>query len=175
MDLFKILSNVVNDVVNEKPEQKAEKADDQQLSLVEASVGMVMKFLEEYGFDEEESRISIDHAAGWAIRHGSASIFIIIGHNEIVEDITLEVFAPILKLPPTNILPFYRRCLELNRYLVNCALCVQKEKVLVISERSLIGLDYSELESLIATVAKTADMLDDDLAEEFGAQWISRD
>jgi hypothetical protein len=85
------------------------------------------------------------------------------------------VFSPILYLPPENILPFYRRCLEINRELLNCALCVQEDKVALVSQRFVEGLDPVELEGTIGYVAAAADDLDNKLADEFGAKMCGED
>lgn len=146
---------------------------DKHKTSIEECSSMILQLLVNCGIKPDDAEIEIEDGLGWLIEKGSASIFILIAKNELIEEMTLEVFSPILKLPTQNVLPFYRRCLEINRYLINCALCVQKDKVLVVSERPLQGLSYEELESLVLSVANAADMIDDELAEEFGAQLIT--
>lgn len=137
---------------------------------VEECVQMVQRFLSECGVDPNSSKLKTENCLGWLIQKGSAEIYIVIGNNELINEVTLEVFSPILKLPKQNILPFYRRCLEVNRFLIGCALCVDKDEVMVVSERQLEGLNYEELETMIICVANAADTIDDELAKEFGAQ-----
>lgn len=139
---------------------------------VDSYVRNVEDLLAEIGVDAKDSRIDLDSKdeKGWVIQKGSAQIIILIAENDLVEDYTIEVVSPILKLPPQNILPFYRRCLELNRYLVGCATCVNEDKVLVRAELPLSGLNLESLALMILNVAGAADQLDNDLAEEFGAQ-----
>lgn len=139
---------------------------------VDSYVRIVEDLLSEIGVDVKDSRLDLDSKdeRGWVIQKGSAQIIILIAENDLVEDFTIEVVSPILKLPSQNILPFYRRCLELNRYLVGCATCVNEDKVLVRAELSLSGLTLESLALLILNVAGSADQLDNDLAEEFGAK-----
>lgn len=139
---------------------------------VEESVQMIQRFLSECGVDPNSSRLEAENCLGWLIQKGSASIYIIIGKNQLIDEVTLEVFSPILKLPKQNILPFYRRCLEVNRYLIGCALCVEKDSVMVVSERQLDGLSYEEVKAMIIGIAHAADKMDDELAQEFGAQVV---
>ena len=141
---------------------------------VEECSEMVIQLLGKCKIDASSTKINVENGLGWVIEKGSASIFIIIAKNEFIDESTLEVFSPILKLPTQNILPFYRRCLELNRIMVGCALCVQKDQVMVLAERPLQGISYEEIESIVMSVANAADKLDDDLAEEFGAYMIGQ-
>lgn len=162
MDLFgSLLSGLGLQAKNEK------------IVSVEECASMVLQLLAKCKVEPKSAEIEVEGGRGWVITRGSASIIILIAKNEYIDDFTLEVYSPILKLPTQNILPFYRRCLEINRYLVNSALCVQKDDVIVMSERPLRGIDYEEVESLILSVANAADMIDDKLAEEFGAKLAS--
>jgi hypothetical protein len=135
-------------------------------------IQIVEVLLEEFGVDVKNSRLDLDskNDRGWVIQKGSAQIIILISENDEDDDPTIEIFSPILKLPSQNILPFYRRCLELNWVLVGCAICVSEDKVLVRAEMPLNGLNVESIGLTILNVAGAADQLDDDLAEEFGAQ-----
>jgi hypothetical protein len=133
---------------------------------------MVGRFLTECGLEPESCMLEEEEGLGWTIQNGSAAIHILLAQNEMLEEVTIEVFSPILKIPTQNVLPFYRRCLETNRYLVGCALCVSSDNVLIVAERALSGLDYEELERMILSVAEAADAMDDELAKEFGAQLV---
>ncbi len=142
----------------------------------EVSVGsyiqIVEALLKELGVDIKESRLDLEskNYRGWVIQKGSAQIIILIAENDEDDDPTIEVVSPILKLPSQNILPFYRRCLELNRGLIGCAVCVSEDKVLVRAEIPLSGLSLESIALMIFNVAGAADQLDDELAEESGAK-----
>jgi hypothetical protein len=88
---------------------------------------------------------------------------------------TLAVSAGILRLPPQDLLPFYRRCLELNRILVGCSIGVEGDLVVVASERSLADLNRRAVARMLLNVASAADQFDDDLAEEFGAEKLGQE
>ncbi len=138
---------------------------------VDECIGMVEQFLLNGGTDLSTSRA--DESLTWLIQKGSATIYLKIGKNELLDEVTLEVTSPILRLPSKNILPFYRRCLEINSSLVGCALCASEDRILMTSERTLRGLDYQEVEDMVLSVAEAADKLDDVLSEEFGAKIFS--
>src|SRR5215212_1243460 len=78
------------------------------------------------GVDPQQARMNIQEGAGY-----------------------LQVLSPILHLPMTNLLPLYRRLLELNLQLTNAALGVHLDVVYVFSERPLDGLDAVEANSII--------------------------
>jgi hypothetical protein len=132
---------------------------------------MVESLLEELGAEPKDCRLALESKGvrGWNIQKGSAEIIILIALDD-DNNPTIEVFSPILKLPSQNILPFYRKCLELNRYLIGCATCVNEDKVLVRAELPLGGLDLESIALMILNVAGAADQLDDELADEFGAK-----
>jgi hypothetical protein len=139
---------------------------------IESYAQIVEALLRELGADIKDSRLDLEskNDRGWLIQKGSAQIIILIAENDEDDDPTIEVVSPILKLPAQNILPFYRRCLELNRYLIGCAVCVSEDKVLVRAEMPLSGLNLESIALMILNVAGAADQLDDELAEEFGAK-----
>lgn len=139
---------------------------------VSSYIQIVEDLFKKLDIDTRESRLDIEsqNDRGWVIQKGSAQIIILIAENDEDDNPTLEVVSPILKLPSQNILPFYRRCLELNRYLIGCAVCVSENKVLVRAEIPLSGLSPESIALMIFNVAGAADQLDDELAEEFGAK-----
>ena len=134
-------------------------------------VQMVETFLRSVGLNPKESAVANSSAPGWLVTRGSANIFIFIGAQD--DETTLEIVCPILHIPSKNILPFYRRCLEINRYLLGCALCVDQDRVMLVSGRFAQGLDYKEVEAMIDYAAAAADRLDNMLAEEFGAKLVT--
>ena len=56
----------------------------------------------------------------------------------------------------------------------SAALGIQEDKVCVISERSIVGLDSEEADEIVKRVAHYADQLDDKLAAEFGARLVTK-
>lgn len=128
---------------------------------------MMNAFMKKQGLNPGEQRLNDPDTTGWMLNLGSAVIYIILNHRQNYD--TIRIIAPIIVLPKTNILPLYRRCLEVNMQLYNCALGVSDDQIIVVHERLLEGLDQVELESTVNYIAHVADELDDDLANEFGA------
>jgi len=136
-------------------------------------VGLVDAVLERLGIDGE--RQDSDEGWDWTLQVGSAPIAMGLHRNDLLDEDTLEVKATILRLPPQRLLAFYRRCLELNRLLIGCAIGVEGDTVIVAAERPLPGLDRAAIARMLLDVASAADQLDDDLAEEFGAARLGED
>lgn len=137
-------------------------------TTVKDCIRMVEGFFRKIGINPNSQRLPQKDTFGWWIHRGSAVIFIIL--NDHGGATTVRIVSPILYLPEEFILPFYRRCLEINMELLNCALGVTEDKVVVVSERPLTGLDPVEFESTLDYLSAVADDLDDKLANEFGAK-----
>lgn len=140
---------------------------------LEEGVALVERTLDAIGLDWE--LVDSEEGVLWAMQQGSAALFVSLHHNPVIDDDTLEVYSPILHLPLGTMLPFYRRCLELNRILVGCAIGVERDVVIVSAERPIWGLDERELRRMLLNVASAADHFDDELAAEFGAEKIGID
>ena len=104
---------------------------------------------------------------------GSAGFYIIVKYNASLNINTLTFVAPILKLPNRKKEQFFLRCLQLNKFLVSCALAVVDDEVQIFSERDLKGLDAYEFKMMMQSVAISANDLDDPLSKEFGAEMIA--
>ena len=140
---------------------------------VEECVEMVENFLKERGLDpKEQSMGTTKDYISWSVCRGSAIIYIYICLTN-AEFKTIRVVSPIVFLPDDNILPLYRKCLETNMDLFGCALAVFEDKIVVISERPIQGLNESELDWMLDHAAHVADELDNTFADEFGAKLVS--
>ncbi len=124
------------------------------------------------GVDPNQARMNIQDGFGWSFRRGSAVIEVYVSQQEGAG--YLQVLSPILHLPMSNLLPLYRRLLELNLQLTNAALGLHLDVVYVFSERPLEGLDAVETNNIITLVASYADELDDKLVTEFGGRLYAR-
>ena len=124
------------------------------------------------GVDPQQARMNIQDGFGWSFRRGSAVIEVYVSQQEGAG--YLQVLSPILHLPMSNLLPLYRRLLELNLQLTNAALGVHLDVVYVFSERPLDGLDAVEANNIITLVAGYADEMDDKLVTEFGGRLYAR-
>lgn len=136
----------------------------------EDCITMVENFLNKIGLNPSEQRLKGD-TIGWVAVRGSAITYIMIFEYE--NFASIRIYSPILYLPEENILPFYRKCLEINFELVNCAICVYEDKVALVVERPIGGLDPEELEGMVNYLSSVADDLDNKLADEFGARILS--
>ena len=131
------------------------------------SARAVEGILAQIGVDAAAARMDVDSGYGWHFLRGSALIEVYVTPEERGY---LQVLAPILHLPPGNLLPLYRRMLELNLELTNAALGLHEDVVYLYHERLLEGLDASEADVIIRRLARVADELDDALVDEFGGR-----
>lgn len=141
-------------------------------SAIEGYAHTVEQILLVIGIDPGVSRTTTTEGFGWNFRRGSALIEIYVTQHEGVG--YFQVVSPILHLPMTGLLAFYRHLLELNMQLTSAALGIYLDAVYVFSERPLQGLDAVEANALIDMVATYADDLDDKLINEFGGRFYGR-
>ena len=133
---------------------------------IQECIKMIEGFFKKINLSAKDRRLPNQDSFGWWVQRGSALVYILL--NE--EDETVRIISPILYLPEKNILPFYRKCLEMNTSLINCAFGAMDDKIVLVSERPINGLDPQELEGTIQYLSAVADDIDDKLAIEFKAQ-----
>lgn len=134
-------------------------------------LGAVESILAAIGVDPRAARMEVESGFGWHFQRGSALIEVYLTPEQ---EGYLQVLSPIMHLPASNLLPLYRRLLELNLQLTNAALGVHEDVVYVYHERLLAGLDAAEADTIIRRLAGYADELDDTLAAEFGGRMYGR-
>lgn len=142
----------------------SEKTIDECSSLVEA-------FFRKVKLDPNKNRLDLENGYGWHLSRGSAQIYIFL--NEFKNMSTLRVAAPVVYLPKENLLPFYRRCLEENFFMLNCGFALDKNVLFIVSERPVTGLDPEELDAMVTQVSFNADDFDNKLKDEFGAKMFN--
>jgi hypothetical protein len=142
-------------------------------TTVKDCIGMVEEFFRKAHLKASNHRVQNADFPLWAVIRGSAVVYISLHEND--GRGSLRVYSPVVFLPQENILPFYRRCLEINRGLLNCALCADEDRIGLVSQRPIEGLDPEELESTVGYLAAVADDLDTKLADEFGAKMCGED
>ena len=140
----------------------------QQLSTLERHAATVEGILSSIGVDPKDAKMDTDEGFGWSFKRGSALIEIYIAEQEGRE--YLQLLSPIIHLPPAGLLPLYRRLLELNLSLTNASLGVYLDVVYVFSERPLAGLDSKEADFIIKQISEYADLMDNQLINEFGGR-----
>jgi len=133
---------------------------------------LVEQILRGIGVDPALARMNVDSGFGWNFKRGSALIEVYLAQ---ADDVTyFRVLSPILHLAQSNLLPLYRRLLELNLQVTNAAFGLHTDLLYVFSERRLDGLDPQEANSIINLVAQYADEFDEKLQAEFGGRLYSR-
>ncbi len=133
---------------------------------------MVEQILLSIGVDPALARMNVESGFGWNFKRGSALIEIYIAQAE--DTAYFQVLSPLLHLPLTNLLPLYRRLLEINLQITNAAFGVYQDIVYIFSERRLEGMDAQEANMIINMVAQYADEFDDRLLSEFGGRLYNR-
>jgi hypothetical protein len=149
-----------------KGKQKAPEAPKER--TVGDCIKIVEGFLEKNGMNPSEHRLPSQGAHSWWVVRGSALIYIYLIQHE--NHATLRMVSPILYFPEERVVALYRKCLEINMELLNCALGVYQDTVAVVSERPTSGLDTIEFAGTLDYLSAVADDLDDKLAIEFGAK-----
>ena len=144
---------------------KKKKAD-QPITLKEC-VAMIEEVLKTVGLNPSEQRMRNQNSPGWFVQRGSAVIYIFLIQNK--KTLSVRFVSPILFLPEDLITPFYRRCLEINMELMNCALGATNDQIALVSERPLHNLDVDQMVYLLHTISAVADDIDDKLSKEFKA------
>ena len=101
------------------------------------------------------------------IRRGSAHVFVGFGVNE-GDNAYVVIYSPLVVLPRENLLPFYRKLLDLNNeeQLLG-RLATEGNEIILRSTIPMEGLSEKAFCSYVFTLMEKADILDDQLIEEF--------
>ena len=146
-----------------KKKDKKDKEEKLDISVYEK---MITKLIASHGLDPEKCRHRPKTL--WSAYRGSALIYTeIFDMNNVYY---IEISCPIMKIPSKNILPFYRKLLEINYQLIGVKFFVKGDLLYLSENRQLKGLDYEELRAMEDRVSYHADKLDDVLIEEFKTQ-----
>lgn len=141
-------------------------------SALEAYAQTVEQILLNIGVDAQAARMSMQEGYGWTFKRGSATIEIYVTQQD--SEGFFQTLSPILHVPASNLLPLYRRLLEMNLQLTSVAFGIYLDAVYVFSERPLDGMDADEANTIINRVAEVADEWDDKLVAEFGGRLYTR-
>lgn len=119
----------------------------------------------------EDHRVELDdeNELAWVVGRGSIRAGIRIFWDAEGGIGWFSVEAPLVRLPDDNLLPFYRKLLDLNGEYPGVTLQTRGDVVYLDCGRPLDGLDPTEAEEILHRVTGIADELDDLLAEEFDA------
>jgi hypothetical protein len=140
-------------------------------SQLERHAQQIRGILTSLGVDPDSARfLDEPDRAGWVMKHGSATLIIAVSIGEDDDDGWFSVSSLLVFLPEGDLLPLYRRLLELNaNRLCGASLGADKDVVLIRGDRRLKGMDAHEAEEIVQRVRLYADQIDDELHEEFGA------
>jgi len=141
--------------------------------LTDEAVAMVETYYRHRGLDPTEHELSGSEGYGWWLTEGSAKIYIFIQDSP--NGAVLRITSPLVFLPQRNLESFYRHLLDVNTNLTSCALATHNDIVLVVAQRPTLGLSQEELDELVWNAAYVADLLDNKLADEFGAVMYSEE
>ncbi len=135
---------------------------------VEQVAEMIQSYYRRRQLDPIEQELPGSEGYGWWLTEGSAKIYVFV--QDTPSGPVLRITSPLVYIPETNQENFYRKLLDVNANLSSCALATHDQIVLVVAQRPTAMLDQEELDSLVWNVAFVADLLDDQLANEFNCQ-----
>jgi len=138
------------------------------LRTIEEAEKIIDKVFKGLGLKPEEAKIDSKDILGWAVKRGSAIVYIFLNENKYIN--TLRIVSPLLHIPKKNKISFLKKCLEYNYYFINCALALNDDLIFLVEERPLTGLDPEEVEYIINNLSRIADRLDTELAKTFDAK-----
>lgn len=138
------------------------------LRTIEEAEKIIDRVFKGLGLDPEKAKIDNPDIHGWAIKRGSAIIYIFLNENKYIN--TLRIISPLIYVPKKRQIEFLKRCLEYNYYFINCALGLNEDLIFLVEERPLTGLDPEEVEYIINNLSRIADRIDNELAKEFDAR-----
>jgi hypothetical protein len=136
------------------------------------AVNMVETYFRHRGLDANDFKLPSGNEFGWWIKEGSAQVYIIVQEGNEELRTVLRISSPLVYIPGNNREQFYRHLLELNN-LSFCSLSIYNDLVLVVSQRPTLGLSQEEMDELVWNAAYVADLLDNKLAQNFGAKLFS--
>ena len=142
------------------------------------AIGKARKHVEaairERGVEPDDHQVSAtEGGVAWALRFGSAAVMIALNLGEEGRDGRMRIVSPIVKLPDDPSPEVFRELLELNgTKLPGVAFGFVGDEVVLVSERSLRGLDRSEVEETLGLIGHYADEYDDLLVDDFGGKRV---
>jgi len=134
---------------------------------VEEVADMIESYFRKRELGPNEQQLPGAEGYGWWLQEGSAKVYIFV--QDTPTGAVLRITSPIVTVPTNNRETFYRKLLDINTNLSSCALATHEDVVLVVVQRPAMALDQEELDTMVWNIAFVADLLDNQLASEFGA------
>ena len=132
---------------------------------IESSLKTITEVLTKLGVDPTTYQLPDSNGKGWAVPMDKSILFVNLG--EVDGQPSLRMTCPILFMPTQDLMPFYRKLLDLNSKLIDGALAMDRDTVYIITQQALDGLSSAAVEGLIQRTRKQADVLTDLLIQEF--------
>jgi len=143
----------------------------------EEGLGVIRSVLLALGIPVEPDDVEDDYFC-WRFSQGSANLLLMLfrDHGQTAGEWVVQVSAVMVRLPEGSAHSLFEYCLTANMDLVDCYFALHHEADVVLTcKRRVVGLDIFALQVMLATVAKRADLLDDQLARLFDVQMWGRD
>lgn len=133
---------------------------------LQSTIALIDEVLGELGHDPAASRVDDEN---WRIKRGSAvTRASLVSRTEFTH---LRVASVVMTLDDkVDRAALFAHLLDLNATLCGAAFAVQGDHVLLVSERSTLDLDRSEVRELMRRVTTYADEHDDVLVARFGGR-----
>ena len=140
---------------------------------IDEVASMIAHYFKSRGMDPRQQELKAAEGCGWWLKQGTAKVYIFV--QDAPGGPVLRLTSPLVYLPESNRESFYRKLLDINCNLNSCALAAHDNVVLVVAQRPTQGLIQEEVDELAWSVAYVADLLDHELAQEFGCKMYSED
>ncbi len=143
--------------------------EDQREPIAASTRALVESVLTECGHSPAALLVTVPGTLqAWSLPGAASTVQVsLVDHDSLI---TLRVVSPLLRIAPiTEPRALFQRLLELNgRRLLGVAFALRGDEVWLVSERSTIDLDRSEIHDAIARVQRYAETFTAALLEEFG-------
>ncbi len=126
---------------------------------------MIDQIIREKGVDPEKCRG--EKPGQWNMKRGSANVWIDVWKLEDTDYGYLQVMAPVVQIPTTNVEAFYTEILEINHKLYGVGMTKFKDWIYLKGIRELEDLSSSEANAMLNRVGVYADDYDDLLYNKY--------
>jgi len=143
---------------------------DEKIDTLEKAYEIVKELFATLGVKEEDAKLDLEseNMLGWSLAVNSTAMYIYLFADD-ENNLFVKILSPALKLPEENILPFYRRLLELNLNLHDIGFGVENDTVILMAQRRIDLTTVEENKYIIEYLAVVAEKLVNSIAEEFNA------
>jgi hypothetical protein len=134
---------------------------------IDESIKTISDVLNKLGVDPAAHQLPNSNGRGWAVPTEKSVLFATVGEAE--GQSFFRLTCPILFMPSQDLLPFYRKMLDLNSELGGGSLAMEHDMVYLINQQALDRLTPDVLESIFQRMTKLAGVLADLLIQEFNS------